>query len=234
MMRKTALLALIMTVFIPVSLYSQDDVDYRYEIGPAIGGSFYRGELNHKFFSQLCPALGVVMRRVINPYMAVKATMGYAGVKGSTDNIAEYFPADPASPQSGQDRRYYSFNKGVVDLSVTYEYNFWPFGLHHGYQGRQRITPFLQIGLGGLYATAGKTASFQLPIGAGVKYKLKPRLNLGLDCLYHFTLTDKVDGFESPHGITTTLFRHKDDYCTAMIYITYDFSPRCPQCNKND
>ncbi len=232
-MRRPALLILL-TLLSCGSLAAQDDVDYRYEIGAAVGGSFYRGELNHKFFSQLCPAIGVTGRWNINPYMAVKGSLGYAGIKGATDNVDEYFPAVPYAPQAGQPARSYSFSKGLVSLSATYEYNFWPFGLHHGYQGRQRITPFVQIGLGGCYSTAGKMATVQIPIGAGVKYKLKPRVNLGFDFLYHFSASDRLDDFDSPHGVASTLFRHKDDYCTAMFYITYEFSPKCPQCNKND
>lgn len=214
--------------------WAQDDVDYRYEIGAALGGSFYRGQLNHKFFGQTGVAGGAVARWNINPYMAVKTMLGYASAKGSTGNVGDFFPADPADPAVSQEKRSYKFNDGIVDFSATYEYNFWPFGLHHGYQGRQRITPFLQLGLGACYGTAGKAFAFQIPIGVGVKYKLKPRVNLGFDWLYHFSLSDRLDGFENPYGIKSSGFANKDSYCTAVFYISYDFSPKCPQCNKND
>lgn len=213
---------------------AQDDVDYRYEIGAALGGSFYRGQLNHKFFGQPGVAGGVVGRWNINPYMAVKAMLDYASVKGSTTNVDDFFPTDPGNPAVSTDKRSYKLSDGIVDFSATYEYNFWPFGLHHGYQGRQRITPFLQLGLGACYGTAGKALTLQIPIGVGVKYKLKPRVNLGFDWLYHFSLSDNLDGFEYPYGIKSTGFQNKDSYCTAMFYISYDFSPKCPQCNKND
>ena len=70
---------------------AQDDVDYRYEIGAALGGSFYRGQLNHKFFGQPGVAGGVVGRWNINPYMAVKAMLDYASVKGSTTNVDDSY-----------------------------------------------------------------------------------------------------------------------------------------------
>ncbi len=213
---------------------AQDDVDYRYEIGAALGGSFYRGQLNHKFFGQTGVAGGALIRWNINPYMAVKAMLDYASVKGSTDNVNDFYPEDPSSQQASNEKKNYKLNDGVVDFSATYEYNFWPFGLHHGYQGRQRITPFLQLGIGACYGMAGKAFTFQIPIGVGVKYKLKPRVNLGFDWLYHFSLSDKLDGFENPYGIKSSGFQNKDSYCTAMFYISYDFSPKCPQCNKND
>ena len=214
--------------------WAQDDVDYRYEIGGALGGSFYRGQLNHKFFGQMGFAAGAVGRWNINPYMAVKTMLGYASAKGSTNGVADFFPADPADPTVSLEKRKYKLNGGIVDFSATYEYNFWPFGLHHGYQGRQRITPFLQLGLGACYGTAGKALSLQIPIGVGVKYKLKPRVNLGFDWLYHFSLSDKLDGFEKPYGIKSSDFANKDSYSTAMFYISYEFSPKCPQCKKND
>lgn len=212
---------------------AQDDVDYRFEVGAAAGTSFYRGELNHKFFSQLGAAGGITGRWNIDPFMSVKAVLDYASVKGSTSNTGEFFPDDPHSSTAAQPRTY-KLSDGVVDLSATLEYNFWPFGLHHGYQGRQRITPFAQLGIGACYGKAGKAFTFQVPMGVGVKYKLRPRVNVGLDMLYHFSLSDKLDNFENPHGISSSGFKHKDDYCTMLLYITYEFSPKCPQCNKND
>lgn len=232
-MRKATLL-LLLTLAGIAAAQAQDDVDYRYEVGAQLGGSFYRGQLNHKFYGQLGAAAGLVGRWNINPYMAVKAMLDYAQVKGSTGNVGEYFPPDQYSGTATTEKRNYELSDGVVDFSATYEYNFWPYGLHHGYQGRQRITPFLQIGIGASYGKAGKAFTMQLPVGVGVKYKLKPRVNIGLDWLYHFTFTDKLDGFDSPHGVKSTGFANKDSYCTTMFYISYDFSPRCPQCNKND
>lgn len=70
-------------------------------------------------------------------------------------------------------------------------------------------------------------------MGVGVKYKLKPRLNIGLDFLYHFTLSDGLDGFKNPHAISSSGFKNKDHYCTTLLYITYEFSPKCVECNKD-
>ena len=100
---------------------AQDDVDYRYEIGAALGGSFYRGQLNHKFFGQPGVAGGVVGRWNINPYMAVKAMLDYASVKGSTTNVDDFFPTDPGNPAVSTDKRSYKLSDGIVDFSATYE-----------------------------------------------------------------------------------------------------------------
>lgn len=228
------MLAFALLGFSAVETQAQDDVDYRYEFGPMLGASFYHGELNHKFYGQLGVAGGALGRWIINPYMAVKVMLDYASIKGSTDNVDDFFPPDPDNPAPATEKRKYKMSDAVVDFSATYEYNFWPFGLHHGYQGRRRITPFLQLGLGVCYGTAGKAFTLQVPMGVGVKYKLKPRVNIGFDWLYHFSLSDKLDDFEKPYGISSSGFKNKDNYCTIMFYLTYEFSPRCPQCNKSN
>ena len=213
---KIRAVTLCLMLFTATAACAQDDVDYNFEIGVTAGTSFYNGDLNHKFFGQPGFAGGITGRWLINPYMAVKGTLGYNGIKGSTDNVNDYFPPNPDSPATSTEKRKYNLNDGIIDLNVTYEYNFWPYGLHHGYQGRQRITPYAQIGIGGAYGKAGKAFTFQVPVGVGVKYKLKPRLNIGLDFLYHFTLSDGLDGFKNPLAISSSGFKNKDHYHAAV------------------
>ncbi len=73
-----------------------------------------------------------------------------------------------------------------------------------------------------------------VPIGAGLKYKIAPRLNLGLDWLFHLTLSDKLEGLEAPLGIKSSGFRNKDHYGMTLLTLTYDISPRCPTCNRDE
>ena len=70
-------------------------------------------------------------------------------------------------------------------------------------------------------------------MGLGVKYKVAPGLNLGLDYLVHFSLSDKLDGLSAPLGIKSELFRNKDVYSALTLTLTYDLNPRCPTCNKD-
>ena len=73
-----------------------------------------------------------------------------------------------------------------------------------------------------------------MPLGFGVKYKLRPRLNVGLDWTMRFSLSDRLDGFDAPHGLKSDFFRNQDHLGLLRVTITYDFSPRCPTCNKAD
>ena len=204
---------------------AQDDNEYKMEIGVGAGMVAYEGDFNGNVTKNMQPMASLILRRVINPYMGLKLDLSYGKLKGSSAGLETWYPEYSDNPVE--------FSNTLIDLGITYEYNFWPYGLHHGYQGRQRITPYAQIGIGGAYGKAGKAFTFQVPVGVGVKYKLKPRLNIGLDFLYHFTLSDGLDGFKNPHAISSSGFKNKDHYCTTLLYITYEFSPKCVECNKD-
>ena len=94
---------------------------------------------------------------------------------------------------------------GIYDLSALYELHFLPYGYVRDYKGYSRIVPYLQMGLGLTYKDrAGKAFSANIPLGFGVKYKVAPRLNLGLDWLMHLSLSDKLDGLDAPLGIKSS------------------------------
>lgn len=205
----------------------QDEVVYRLELGVGAGAGFNVTDVKGK--AGLSGSL--IARFPLNPRMAVKTELGYMQVKGTTDGKTEFFPANPS--QSSSERLSYSVNSGLYDLSALYELHFLPYGYERGYQGYCRLVPYIQAGFGLLYGAAGKAFSAQIPIGAGVKYKVGPRLNLGLDWTFRFSLTDKIDGLEAPLGITSSGFSNKDHYSTLRLTLTYDLNPRCPTCNRD-
>ena len=129
------------------------------------------------------------------------------------------------------------FSNTLMDLGLTFEYNFWPYGTGREYRGAKRITPFVFMGIGATYADtdAGSAFTANVPIGAGVKYKLGKRLNLGLEWAMHFSLSDKLDGVEDPYGIESTgMFKNTDCYSMLKLTLTYSFMPKCKICNKDD
>ena len=130
-----------------------------------------------------------------------------------------------------------TFNSTLMDLSLSFEYNFWPYGTGREYRGAKRLTPFVFLGIGGTYAKTGDESVFtaNVPIGVGVKYKLGRRLNLGLEWAAHFSLSDKLDGVADPYGIESSgLFKNTDCYSMLKFTITYSFMPKCKICNKDD
>lgn len=204
-----------------------DETVYRLELGGGVGMGLNLTDVDGK----IGLAAAAVARFPLNPRMAVKAQFSYSQIKGATDGIKNFYPIDPSQP--GSDRLHYEVSDGIYYLSALYELHFLPYGYVRDYKGYSRIVPYLQMGFGLTYGPAGKAFSANIPLGFGVKYKVAPRLNLGLDWLMHFSLSDKLDGLDAPLGIKSSGFRNKDHYSTLTLTLTYDLNPRCPTCNRD-
>ena len=204
-----------------------DETVYRLELGGGVGMGLNLTDVDGK----IGLAAAAVARFPLNPRMAVKAQFSYSQIKGATDGIKNFYPIDPSQP--GSDRLHYEVSDGIYDLSALYELHFLPYGYVRDYKGYSRIVPYLQMGFGLTYGPAGKAFSANIPLGFGVKYKVAPRLNLGLDWLMHFSLSDKLDGLDAPLSIKSSGFRNKDHYSTLTLTLTYDLNPRCPTCNRD-
>lgn len=202
---------------------AQEEDEYAFEVGAMGGGSFYLGDANFAFYKGLKPAGGVYGRWNINPRQAVKFNVLYAGIKGDATSLATKYP-----DIEGQQ---WQFNSSLWDISLTYELHFWGYGMWGTYKGHRRLTPYISFGLG---ATIGKnTTTANIPVGVGVKYKLAPRWNVGLDWSVHFSLSDDLDGIKDPYNISSGLLKNKDSYCLTMLFVSYDFGPKCVSCHNS-
>ncbi len=211
-------------------LYAQDETEYRMEIGVGAGVVSYEGDFNGSIVSNMQPAGAIVARYVFNPYMDLKLSASYGKLKGSSADVETYLPdyAEAETP--------YEFSHTLWDTSLVYEYNFWPYGTGRDYRGSKRLTPFVFAGLGATMVTGGEKNVFtaNIPLGLGLKYKIGERLNLGIEWAMHFSLSDKLDGVEDPYGVKSTgIFKNTDCYSALMLSLTYSFSPKCANCNKD-
>ena len=213
----------------PSMCLAQSDYQYRMEIGAGVGVVTYQGDLGGSLTKNMQPMASVVLRRVFNPYMALKFSAAYGKLKDSSADSNTYYP-DYAASQ-------YRFNKTLVDACVTYEYNFWPYGTGQDYRGAKRFTPFIFAGLGATYAGGEGNSAFtaNVPIGLGVKYKVGKRLNVALEWAEHFSMSDKLDGVKDPYGIKSSgLFKNTDCYSAIQLTLTYSFMPKCRTCHNED
>lgn len=229
-MKKAFLIALL-TLTAGLAAYAQDDVFYRLELGGGVGGGFGLNDVNSKFYGSTNIAGGLIARFPLNPRMAIKGVVNYMKMSGSTDGLADFYPSTTEGVT--QDRLSYTLKGNLFDLCALYELHFLPYGWVKGYQGYSRIVPYIQVGLGLTYATPDKAFTANIPIGLGLKWKIKDRINIGLDWTMHFTPSDKLDGLQAPHGIKSSEFRNKDHYSLTMLTFTYDLSPKCAACNKD-
>lgn len=228
MTMKKILTLLLMTLTFATAKAQTDD-EYRMEIGAGVGLVSYEGDFNGSVLSNMQMGGSFVLRRIFNPYMGVKMAAMYGKLTGSSKDVKTYYPDFVGNP--------YSFSNTLVDASVTYEYNFWPYGTGRDYRGAKRFTPFVFGGLGATFVTGGGNNVFtaNVPLGLGVKYKIGPRLNLGLEWAVHFSLSDKLDGVKDPYDIESSgLFKNTDCYSALQLTLTYSFMAKCRTCHNAD
>ena len=230
---------------------AQDDVEYRVELGVGANLTSYQGDFSNGLFTNMQPGGSVLFRAILNPRSAMRINAMVSKLKGDVSRSGTIYP-DVTELK-------YSFSNTMADLSVTYEYNFWPYGTGRDYRGARRFTPFISIGLGLTYVnskggtydygdgndgggdeyrpkySASKTVmTGNLPIGLGVKYKLGARTNISFDWQMHFSFSDNLDGIDDPYRINSSgLFKNTDCYSAFTLALTYSLSPKCSTCHKD-
>lgn len=226
-MRKAAFIILMAAQ--AAAMQAQTDDQYLMEIGAGAGLVSYEGDFNGSVLKGMQPMAEIVLRRNFNPYMGLKLTGNYGKIKGSSDNNATYYPEYEGNR--------YEFDSQLADLSLVYEYNFWPYGTGKDYRGAKRLTPFIFAGIGATYASGAEKDVFtaNVPIGLGLKYKIAARLNLGIEWAMHFSLSDKLDGVEDPYGVESSgIFKNTDCYSALQVTLTYSFMAKCRTCHNAD
>jgi len=204
--------------------------EYEYEIGVMAGTSFYMGDANKsKLFQSPHIAGGAIFRYNRNFRWAYKANLLVGGVSGDTRKSGNVFP-------NAQEA---SFSRTFVEVGGQVEFNFFHYSDKYGYLGTKRFSPYIFTGLGMTYGTGNKSFfGMNLPLGIGLKYKLKERLNLGFECSFRklfgdsFDVAKSSDGFdlEDPYRIESSFFKNKDWYILTMFSVTWDFGQRKKSC----
>ena len=198
--------------------------EYRYEIGPALGVDGYLGDVNDgNMYKHPGVTAGAVMRYNMDSRWAFKANLLYAGLSGNSNDIDRKIP--------GQEP--YSFKSHVIDLGVQAEFNVLHYGIGARYKNYKRLSPYMVLGLGLTTAIVDGKVNVcpNLPMGIGVKYKLKERLNLGFEFTMRKGFGDKIDGLSDLYGVKHGFAKNTDWYSIAVFSITYEFSKRCTKCH---
>ena len=222
-------LSTILVCFMGTTAVAQE---YKYEIGGMAGLSMYLGDANQSALLRgFNPAVGAVFRRNFNFRWALKSDLMVGRITGDTKNT------DNAFPNGGET----SFSRSFFELGGQIEFNFLPYSDKFAYLNTSKIAPYLLTGLG-ITVAPGKNRTFgsvHLPLGLGVKYKIRNRINLGLEYTVHKLFSDSFDapdkeGFslDNPYNIQSGLFKNKDWYNTLMFSVTWDFGPNDRKCTN--
>ena len=131
----------------------------------------------------------------------------------------------------------YSFKSTVYDLGGRVEFNFFPYGIGETYKKLKRWSPYLTVGIGLTLASCGgqTNAGFNIPMGAGIKYKIKERLNFGVEFTMTKVFSDHVDGVLSDlYQIQSSFLKNTDWYSNISVSLTYEFGKRWATCHYVD
>ncbi|MCC8118653.1 MAG: porin family protein [Bacteroidales bacterium] len=225
-MRRIAVI-LVIACLAALGLQAQE-APYKFDIGGGVGMSGYLGDANtSSIFKHPGFTAEAGMRYLPNVRWAFRGVLGVTTLSGNSADMENVFP----------DNIDYSFSSTVYSLGLRAEFNFLPYGIGETYKRLSRISPYLVLGVGMAVASCeGTTAALSLPMGAGVKYKLKPRLNLALEFTMTKIFSDKVDGptLDDPIGIKSSFFKNTDWMSRITVGITYEFGERCATCHYQD
>lgn len=219
------LMALLLTLCFGVSAQAQEK-EYIYEIGATGGISWGYGDVNaSKALYKPSFSYGIMGRYNINLRWAVAAELASSGIQGNTADFDYAFP--------GGD---YQFSRRFWQVAILPEFHFWNYGLEMDYREKKRYTPYLTAGLSAGTVTGDGCSDFTwgIPLGAGFKVKVNPRLSAHITALFTKTFGDKLDGITDPEQIKTSTLMGNDWLAAIRIGFTFNFKERCAECKNQN
>ena len=207
--------------------------EYKYEIGGMAGMAMYLGDANEaSLFRGWNPAGGLVFRYNTNFRWALKVDLLMGRVTGDTKNEANVFP----------NHAQVAFTRNFFELGGQVEFNFLPYSDKFSYLNTRKFSPYIFTGLG-LTLAPGENTFFglNLPLGIGVKYKMRNKVNLGVAYSVHRLFSDAFDApvsgeefnLNNPYHVQQGLFKNKDWYNTLLFSITWEFGLRDKRCTTD-
>ena len=223
------------------SSFAQDAIRQEGEFGIGLGAGHYFGDLNTRaHLNRPKIAASVFFRKNFGNYIAVRLGASYARLgysdKYNTHNEYMY-------------RRNLSFNSNVWELALQGDFNFFRFMPG---EPPYNFTPYVTLGVGVFsydpfaYLNGEKimlrqlntegqgsdlypdrkpysSSSISIPFGAGVKYSINERINIGFEILHRFTNTDYLDDVSTTY-VDPSVFPANPDGSPSAAFLLYDRS----------
>lgn len=205
------LILLIVFYFFLTGIYAQDDL----AIGFYGGTSHYMGDMNktNPFFAP-SPAIGLGIKSDQNLRYSFQLMGSYNPLRGSTKYVERYnLPTDGDIS---------SFSNRQVDLSLTAEFNFFPY---ESYNIKKRnFTPFVFAGVGISHFPNDLSNKFPvtIPFGLGIKYNIFERFSIGIKWTAKKIFYDNMDGVVNVSEVGNQSLIHNDDwYHHGFLFVTF-------------
>lgn len=232
---------MILLLMLGTLMTQAQELEYKAEVGGMIGLCSYLGDVNSNPMKSPSYMVGALVRRNFNQRMVIKGNLAMGRVGGNSSG--RYIPVDAGSktPEGGLPMETIHFGRSVLDLGAQFEFNFWGYGTGTGYKGNSPVTPYALLGLGATLVTGGgakASGALNMPVGLGLKYKVRPRINVGLEWTFRFSTTDALDtkkGYtqlDNPYHTGNTMLKNKDCYSFLNLFMSYDICPKYRKCNN--
>lgn len=197
------------------------------DIGVTLAVPWYLGDFSYTLPqpSVSPPAFGLMLRHNLNMRSSLKAHVSYFGLSGSGSILGNTEPME--------------FTANFVDLGLDFEFNWRPYktGLT-----RTPWTPYVTAGLGYAAVVSGSGTAGEprphvyMPVGAGVKFNVMPRLAAGVELSMRKSFSDGVDGYwNRGDELAGSVVGNNDWYMFTGVFVTYKFWDHmgdCPTYNE--
>ena len=229
-MRNRSLILIVMVLASVFTLPAQT-APYKFDFGASLGMSGYIGDANTSSLMKHPGFVGEASFRYLHDTRwAFRGVLSALTLSGSTADMEDILPS--VAPE------YYDFKSTVYDLGARVEFNFFAYGIGETYKRLKRWSPYLTLGVGMCLSSSGGSTAFapNIPMGAGVKFKLSEKVNLGMEFTMTKVFGDKVDGqiLNDLNTIKTAFYKNTFWYSRLTIGITYEFGKRCETCHYVD
>ncbi|MCL2072489.1 MAG: DUF6089 family protein [Marinilabiliaceae bacterium] len=230
---KIFLITTVFSVSCAGEIYSQTIL----EGGPMLGVSWYNGDLNpQRQFYNMQPAFGAFVRFIHNDRLAYKGSFLLGGINGE-------YPTNSVLLREFNDQPY-TFNRTISDVALMFEINLFSF--NHPYKQGTNFAPYISFGAGTIFYKRFENDEekpyfvFSFPFGAGVKWKLKNNLRLGIEWTTRKTFADDLDkvGFNNsvqpadPYGFNQWKMSHNNDWVSFVtIYASFTLINKREKCD---
>jgi hypothetical protein len=191
-------------VFLPSFLMAQKSTDF-WSFDGFVSTMNYSGEVSEggdisTWINEMRPEFGLRVMRHFNNRTSMGVEASFGSVFASDEN-------------RGKQNRNFDVSTEIIQTNLVFEINFKKFGK---YFMRNQNTPFIRLGVGGLFFTPqlntnaeypdslalypGSHATFSVQGAFGWKWRLSYHSSLALDIHYSITGTSYLEGFDVDQG----------------------------------
>lgn len=165
------------------------------------------GDYNpNRHFYQPSPSGGILFRRNLSEFYAIRLSGLYGFVKGSHNPESFYLPGETPA-----------FSKSVLEVEAVIEIGFLPFNTE--ISRHRKFTPYALTGIG--VANISGDYIPHVPMGIGIKYSPINRWTIGLEWRLHKTFNDNIDGYTNVSDSPRSIIHNNDWFAYAGFLVSF-------------